>query len=92
MVADKERLYSDIISHARLGKYVWAWLVNEDNWARRLGHYTVGFSHPGPVGWRVWAKAHGTHNAPIFPASEGSLSRLEKKTFVTGLVWGTMDY
>ena len=62
-----------------LGKYVWAWPVNEDNWACRLGHYTVGFSHPGPVGWRVWAKAHGTHNAPLFPVREGSLRRLGKE-------------
>ena len=53
MVAGHERLHPDIISPARLGKYVWALLVNEDNWARRLGHYTVGFSHPGPVCWRV---------------------------------------
>ena len=37
MVADQERLYPDIISPARSGKYVWAWLVNEGNWARRLG-------------------------------------------------------
>ena len=88
MVADQEILYSGIISHARLGKYVWAWLVNEDNWARRLGHYTVGFSHLGPVGWRVWAKAHGTHNAPIFSASEGSLSRLEKENFCDWLSVG----
>ena len=61
MIVIQERLYPNIISPARLGKYVWAWLVNEDDWARRLGHYTVGFSQPGPVGWRVWTKAHGTH-------------------------------
>ena len=39
----------------------------------------MGFSHPRPVGWRVWAKAHGTHNAPLFPTGEGSLPRLEKE-------------
>ena len=66
MIAGQERLYPGIISPAQLGKYVWAWLVNEDDWARRLGHYTVGFSRPGPVGWRVWAKAHGTHMPPFF--------------------------
>ena len=64
-----------------IGEYVWAWLVNKGNWARRLGYYTVGFSHPGTVGRRVWAKAHGTHNAPLFSAGEGSLPRLEKETF-----------
>ena len=48
MVSDQERLYPDIMSPVRLGKYVWAWLVNEDDWARRLGHYTMGFSR-GPV-------------------------------------------
>ena len=61
MVADQERFYPDIISPVRSGKYVWAWLVNEGNWACRLGYYVVGFSHSGPVGRRVWAKAHGTH-------------------------------
>ena len=54
------------MSPVRLGKYVWAWLVNEGNWARRLGFYIVGFSHPGPVGRRVWAKAHGNHNNDNF--------------------------
>ena len=79
MIVGYERLYPGIISPARLGKYVWAWLVNEDDWARKLGHYTVGFSQPGPVGWRVWAKAHGTHNAPLLHAREGSLPRLEQE-------------
>ena len=79
MVAGHERLYPDIISPARSGKYVWAWLVNERNWARRLGYYTVGFSHPGHVGKKVWAKAHGTHNAPLFQAGQGSLPRLKKE-------------
>ena len=53
MVTGQEKLYLGIISHIQLEKYVWAWLVNEGNWARRLGYYTVGFSHPGPVGRRV---------------------------------------
>ena len=79
MVASQERFYPSIISPARPRKYVWAWLVNKGNWARRLGYYTVGFSHLGPVGRRVWAKAHGTHNAPIFLIGEGSLPRLEKE-------------
>ena len=35
------------MSHVRLRKYVWAWLVNEDDWARRLGHYTLGLSLSG---------------------------------------------
>ena len=74
MVADQERLYLGIISLAQLGKYVWAWLVNEDDWARRLD--LCGFQFwarrlTGPLScgiesvracWRVWAKAHGTHN------------------------------
>ena len=37
MVAGQERLYPNIISPTRLGKYVWVWLVNEDDWVRRLG-------------------------------------------------------
>ena len=53
MVAGHERLYPGIISLTRPGKYVWAWLVNEGNWARRLGYYTVGFSHPRPIDRRV---------------------------------------
>ena len=39
----------------------------------------MGFSQPGPVCWRVWAKAHGTHNAPLFHAGKGSLPLLEKE-------------
>ena len=31
MVADQERLYPDIMSLVRLGKYVWIWLVNEND-------------------------------------------------------------
>ena len=46
MVADSERLYPGIISPARLGKYVWAWLVNEDDWS--VDWASVGFSF-GPV-------------------------------------------
>ena len=41
------------MSHVRLGKYDWAWPVNEDDWARRLGHYTLGSSLLGSTGWRV---------------------------------------
>ena len=79
MVSGQERLYSSIMSPVQLGKYVWTWLVNEDDWACRLGHYPVGFSLAGPVSWRVWAKAHGTHNAPFFPAGEAILPRSEKE-------------
>ena len=46
MVAGQERLYPGIISPARLGKYVWTWLVNEDDWVRRLGH----------CGFQFWAR------------------------------------
>ena len=31
MVSSQERLYPSIMSHVRLGKYVWVWLVNEDD-------------------------------------------------------------
>ena len=31
MIAGQERLYPSIISPAQLRKYVWAWLVNEDD-------------------------------------------------------------
>ena len=50
MIAGQERLYLGIISPAQLGKYVWAWLLKEDDWTCRLSHYTMGFSQPGPVG------------------------------------------
>ena len=39
----------------------------------------MGLSLPGPVDWRVWAKAHGTHNAPLFPAGEVVLPRSGKE-------------
>ena len=61
MVANQKRLYPGIMSHVRLENYVWVWLINKDDWSRRLGHYTLGFSLSGPISWRVWAKAHGTH-------------------------------
>ena len=91
MVFDQERLYPDIMSHVRLGKYVWAWLVNENDWARRLDHYTVGFSLAGPVGWRVWAKAHGTHNVPFSQLGRSSFPGREKRMFETCLMWGLVD-
>ena len=31
MIAGQERLYLGIISPTQLGKYVWVWLVNEDD-------------------------------------------------------------
>ena len=37
------------------------------------------FSRPGSVGGISWAQAHGTHNAPLFPAGEDSRPRLEKE-------------
>ena len=49
------------MSSVHLGKHVWALLVNEGNWTRRLDFYIAGFSHSGPISRRVWAKAHGTH-------------------------------
>ena len=61
MVSGQERLYPNIMSPVRLGKYVWVWFVNEDDWTRKLDHYTVGFSQPEPIGWRGWVKACGTH-------------------------------
>ena len=33
----------------------------------------------GSAGWRIWAKAHGTHNAPLFPAGEVILRRPGKE-------------
>ena len=94
MVADQERLYLDIISLARLGKYVWACLVNEDDWVCRLGLFGFQFwarRLTGPVGWKVWAKAHGTHNAPFFLAREVILPGREKRIFGTCLMLGLVD-
>ena len=78
-------------SPARLGKYVWAWLVNENDWVCRLG--LCGFQFwarrlTRPVGWWVWAKAHGTHNAPLFLVGEVILPSQEKRIFGTCLMWG----
>ena len=36
-------------------------------------------SRPGLVNGSSWGQAHGTHNAPIFPAGEGSYPRWEKE-------------
>ena len=47
----------------------------------------MGLSLPRPVGWRVWAKAHGTHNAPLFPTGEVVLLGREKRIFGTCLMW-----
>ena len=30
------------------------------------------------LGQKPWSKSHGTHNAPLFPAGEFDLPRLEK--------------
>ena len=53
-------------------------LLNEDDWVWRLGPCRFQFwacRLIGPLTYRmgsigVWAKAHGTHNAPLFPAGE----------------------
>ena len=37
MVASQDRLYPSIIYLARLGKYCWVWLVNEDDWVCKIG-------------------------------------------------------
>ena len=46
----------------------------------------MGLSRPGPVGWRVWAKAHGTHNAPLFPVGDVVLPRSVKEN-----IWDLLD-
>ena len=38
----------------------------------------LGFEMFGHSEWRCWAKIHGTHNAPLFPAGEFDLPQLEK--------------
>ena len=48
----------------------------------------VGFDPYGPSKWGCWAKSHGTHKAPIFPAGEFSLPRLEKYCIFDLLVVG----
>ena len=48
----------------------------------------MGFNQPRPVGWRGWAKAHGTHNAPLFHAGEGGHPRLEKENICDWLSVG----
>ena len=56
-----------MIGNCRLGHYTVGFNLGPVN---LLGPYPVGLSLPGPVSWRVWAKAHSTHNAPIFLARE----------------------
>ena len=51
----------------------------------------MGLSLPGPVSWRVWVKAHGTHNAPLFSAREVVLSGRENRILGTCLMWGLVD-
>ena len=48
----------------------------------------VGFDPSGSSEWGCWAKSHGTHNAPLFPAGEFSLLRLEKYHIFDLLVIG----
>ena len=36
-------------------------------------------SRPGSIGRSSWAQAHGTHNAPLFPAGECNRPQLEKE-------------
>ena len=38
----------------------------------------MGFDMSGPFEWGCWAKIHVTHNAPLFPAEDFSVPRLEK--------------
>ena len=55
MVASQERLYLGIISPVQLGKYVWVWLVNEDDWICRLSLY----------GFQFWARRLGFSFRPV---------------------------
>ena len=48
----------------------------------------VGFDPSRPSEWGCWAKSHGTYNAPLFPAGEFSLPRLEKYRIFDLLVVG----
>ena len=38
----------------------------------------LGFNLFGPYEWRCWAKIHGTHNDPLFPAGDFDLRWWEK--------------
>ena len=38
----------------------------------------MGFDPSELYEWGCWAKSHDTHNAPLFPAGEFDLLRLEK--------------
>ena len=46
----------------------------------------MGWNLLGLVGWRIWAKAHGTYNAPLFLAGEVVLPRLGKDN-----TWDMLD-
>ena len=48
----------------------------------------VGFDPSRPFEWGCWAKSHGTHNAPLFPAGEFSLPRMEKYRIFYPLIIG----
>ena len=48
----------------------------------------MGFDPFRPSEYGCWAKSHGTHNAPLFPAGEISLPRLEKYRILDLLVVG----
>ena len=48
----------------------------------------VGFDSSRPSKWGCWAKSHGTHNAPFFPARECNLPQLEKYRILDLLVVG----
>ena len=43
----------------------------------------MGFDMSGAFEWGCWAKGHGTHSAPLFPAGEISLPRMEKYRMIT---------
>ena len=50
----------------------------------------MGFDPSGPSEYGCWAKSHGTHNAPLFPAGEISLPWLEKYRILDLLVVGNV--
>ena len=54
-------------------------MIEENGWARRLGHHPMVLSWPQRTSESSWASAHGTHNAPLFPIGEGSYPWREKE-------------
>ena len=71
--------------------YIWAWLVEENVWAHKLGRYPTVLSWPGNASWSSWTQPKVPIMPPFFLLGRAVIPDGKKKASLTSLIWGTTD-